>query len=241
MSSKQTKKPTEPEVQPEQNNTLALQYKAQALSLFTQTQFEILTEKVPPHALKKREDGYEYVASGWIKKKLFDAFGMDWNEEMLPIDGDKLYALKEDQQNNKPVRYIAVMLRVRANIRNPKTLEVITTLEKVGVGSQVWRNKMELGDAIKGAKTDALRNAAFDMGIGFNYKWDDEAELQKFDEKQKAKNGFAPPAESEPPTTLVGLITRSGLGIDELCAKLRITSVSEIKDFSDAWTKLSAT
>lgn len=243
--SKPTKVPTKPKskIIPAQND-LALKYDAMSLCVLSKAQFEILTEKVPPHALKKREDGYEYVASGWVKKKLFDAFGMDWSEELLPIDGDKMYLFKEDTQNGKTVRYISVMLQLHANVRNPKTLEIVATFEKVGVGSQVWRNKMELGDAIKGAKTDAIRNAAFDLGIGFNYKWDEEAEVNRHAEKQKAQNGFS---SQDAPQTLGEFLVRS-TGFDPALVSKVCLEVANVADPSDVeerfiaqvWAKLQS-
>lgn len=222
-------------VEPSNGNALALTYDTMPIKVFSKAQFEILTQKVPPHAMKQRDDGYYYVASGWIKHVLFQALGLDWDWEMLPIESGAMYSHRQRTEGNKPVDYIATTGRLTVRIRDPKSLNVVTTITKTGNGSQVWRAKMELGDAIKGSDTDALRNAAFKLGIASDYKWSDEDERKKYDDAQAILNNAT--KASEPitePGTVAELIQFAGMSLDELL------KIAEVKDFAELSSNLKA-
>ncbi len=238
-----------------ENGSALLVYDELPLPVLSQRQFEVLTQKTPPHAIKVREDGYKYVASGWIKHVLFQAFALDWDWEMLPIENGMYYALRQREEHSRrlgkmvKVDYVATIGRLTVRVRDAKTLKVIGEIRKTGVGSQVWRDKMELGDAIKGADTDALRNAAFKLGIAADYKWDDDAERVQYDQAQvilnHAVNAVMPgkPLEPHSLAEFIVAIDNLQLTLDEAAQKCGLASADALYELNEAqiaeaWAKI---
>ena len=240
-------------------------------------QMNLILGKTPEYALKKRPGRggktFTYVTYGYVVAKLNQAFGFDWDFKLMPNgSGDffKLTEVTEELWDNKKREFVPYMTRnisvygeLTVRIRNSKGV-VMTTITKPGVGSQNWEATVEYGDACKGAKSDALKVAAHELGIGLDLYWNDQAELDKFDKDADAAEEAAralaaanavqaaPPTptkfidQSTPPETpmelLVKSMTKFGLDGEHLTIKLgcnipELMSWDKVK-VSRAWDKL---
>lgn len=223
--------------------------------------FELLMQPPPQHAIKYRQGGgganYPYLKSGYVKLKLLQIFGLDRDFEVLPIDGNgAMYHLST--KDNKEVRvstgnptvmvYGRLTLRIHGTDKqgNP-TSDVIATIRSPGFGSVEWRDKQELGDAVKGAASDALKVCAYPLGpaLGLTLYWDDEAEWQNFENEQKLIAQAQQQATDRVPQTLVELISKAqskyGYDAQQLAVKLEVENIIMVKDFAAAWAKLGGT
>ncbi len=172
-------------------------------------QLELLTEPTPDYAIRVREDGFRYVKVGYVIDRLNKIFGYDWDFELLPyFNGSVVLITERDGVTN-----VTVCGQLTIRIRNPKTLEVITTICKTGIGSQDVRRKMEFGDAIKAARSDALKVAARPF-IGNDRYWDDLAELEAYERATM-------------PTTIAEMLSRAmseyGMTASDICELANIT------------------
>ena len=166
------------------------------MPIMNESQMSLILDKTPDYALKHRPGRggktFTYVTYGYVVAKLNQAFGFDWDFKLMPNgNGDyfKLTEVTEDLWDNKKrefvphiTRNISVYGELTVRIRNAKH-EIIATIVKPGVGSQNWESTVEYGDACKGAKSDALKVAAHELGIGLDLYWNDHAELREFEKK----------------------------------------------------------
>jgi len=161
-------------------------------------QMQIILGKTPTYAIKRRPgrggNTFKYVTYGYVVSMLNRAFGFDWDFQIKAgTNGEyfKLTEVTEDLWDNKKrafvpklTRNISVYGELTVRIRNSKGV-IISTITKPGVGSQNWEATIEFGDACKGAKSDALKVAAHELGIGLDLYWDDQAELSDWENEQK--------------------------------------------------------
>lgn len=210
-------------------------------------QLRMLTGQTPKWAVKTRQGrggkAFKYVPHGYVTDTLNKAFGFDWDLEITPISGDKLYAL-EIERDSKGVetRHIAVSGKLIVRVHTPKGVRTIT---KSGFGSQTWNATMELGDALKGARSDLVKTCAYQLGIALDLYWNERAELDEFVAGEIRKTESARIAEkltSGVPDNAILLLSRSmsefsmnGLQVAELCGitidNIMSASAEEIAEY----------
>jgi hypothetical protein len=170
------------------------------MKIMAQKQIEVLTAKTPAYAIKSRPGGggkvLRYVTHGYVTDQLNKAFGFDWDYKLLPVfDGSIAKQISIKTGYNKKTEediishYITVYGELTVRIHNPqKPAEVIATITKPGPGSSVWFPANAWGDALKSAKSDGLKVAAHELGIGLDLYWDDDAEFNKHSERNNGNN-----------------------------------------------------
>lgn len=222
----------------------ALEFKDMMQSVINAAQFEILRGKTPDYATLVRPDnGFKYVSHGYVRDQLNRAFGFDYDFRCLPVFNGKPYDVQVQQVKGAPVDNLVVLGELTVRIRNPKNAsEILTTIVKSDFGSQIWRNKMELGDALKAASSDAFKRCALGLGVANDLYWNDEEKFAQWEGDQKQQQTQAAEVLQREPTTLVELISKAqaihGLDATMLAAKLNVTSIVDVKDFSAAWKTL---
>lgn len=223
------------------------------MKIMTEHQIRILTTPTPKYAIKYREGPrhtlLKYIPHGYANDQLNKAFGFDWDYKLLPYFNGKVFHLETvtlgiDRKTSEPIvkRTIATYGELVIRIHNPnKPSEVIATVTKPGPGSSVWYPENELGDAIKSAASDGLKVAASKLGIGLDLYWDDDAEYQKFEEKNNQVDEVIDAiSENNKPETITELITQSnqkwGAKLPDLKSILGDSFMKEFKP--EMWDKL---
>ncbi len=171
-------------------------------SVMSEAQFSILSGRTPKHLIKHRPGKggkvFSYVPHGYVTAKLNQAFGFDWNFEVLPNGkGDYFSVMDEMATPNRnggtsiTNKAIIVMGRLTVRIRNPKNMiEVIATISKDSTGEKEFVPGMSWGGLIKSAESDAFKKAASRLGIALDLYWQDtdsDYEEQEDDLRKKAK------------------------------------------------------
>jgi hypothetical protein len=155
-------------------------------------QLAIMLNKTPAWAIKKRQGGggkiYTYVPHGYVTDTLNKAFGFDWDLILDPMFDGRMYAMEIEEITDKTGkvtktnRHMAVCGRLVIRVHDPeKPRELVTTITKSGFGSQLWLPAMELGDALKGARSDLLKTCAYQLGIALDLYWNERAEIADFE------------------------------------------------------------
>lgn len=155
--------------------------------------YKKLMEPPPPHAIRKRPDGYDYLSHGYVTLTLNEIFGFDWDHELLPMNGS-YYEYVSPEDAKLPTGNASVTVFGKLTIRihhfdqkgNPR---LVATITKTGFGSAEVRKKMERGDAVKAAQSDSRKVCAAQLGprLGLTLYWDDEAKQEEFEEKQRRR------------------------------------------------------
>ena len=167
------------------------------MPIMNSAQMKIILGKTPAYAIKRRPGRggktFKYVTYGYVVAMLNRAFGFDWDFQIKPGGNGEYFKLTEiieDLWDNKEKKFvprttrnISVYGELTVRIRNAKNV-IIATITKPGVGSQNWEATVEFGDACKGAKSDALKVAAHELGIGLDLYWDDQSELSDWENEQ---------------------------------------------------------
>ena len=174
--------------------TRNIQQKDIVNAVVSPSQLDILYGPIPKHALRKRPGRggmtFTYVPYGYVVDALNKAFGLDWDFKLLPYFNGEMFKLTIDDtldKNGKVVkttRNITVYGELTIRVHSTKSpYPVYTTIVKAGVGSQNWEATVEFGDAVKGAKSDAVKVAAHQVGIGLALYYDDSVELNAYENK----------------------------------------------------------
>lgn len=159
--------------------------------VMNEAQLRIVTGKTPDYAIRRRQGpggrSLSYVSHGYVTDQLNKAFGFDWDLEILPMANGMMYALENEHiidAKTKDVkaitRHVAVCGKLTVRIHDPKTLEVKATIVKSGFGSQIWLPTMELGDALKAARSDLIKTCATQLGVALDLYWNDQAEVEQY-------------------------------------------------------------
>lgn len=187
-------------------------------AIINEAQFNVLYGGTPAHAVFSRTGrggkDFRYIKHGYVTDMLNKAFGFGWSFILKPIGNGEMFILQIYDEvtgkGNKQVRDVAVYGELTANVYNPKTGAVIS-ITKGGMGSQRWEMGTEFGDALKGAQSDAKKNAAKELGIGLDLYYDDDAAIEQHEArvKQQAElvadmEAFNAPAWVEQAKTLRG-------------------------------------
>lgn len=229
--------------------------KAQILMpVMNDDQLSVLVSSTPQWAKKARQGPggkmYTYVPHGYVTDTLNKAFGFDWDLIVDPISGNKMYALEIEEivvldKNRKPsgeikvVRHVAVAGKLIIRVHDPKhPVNILATITKSGFGSQVWLPTMELGDALKAAKSDLLKVCAVQLGIALDLYYNEQAELNNWIEKETRKVEEVKQAEelkkvmSEEPKTAIMLLSRCqkdyGMSGDQLLKLIDVPDISAL-------------
>ncbi len=222
----------------------ALAFRDIIQAVVTQKHFEVLRGKTPAYAIKYREGGggqqLKYLPHGYVRDQLNKAFGFDWDFELMPIFGGQPFTLSAREEKNhgvmQTVSTVTVCGKMTVRVRNPKKLDdILTTIVKTEFGSQPWRDKMEFGDALKGASSDALKRCGLGLGIGLDLYYDDEAAEAKYNKRlaDAAAADLVAEAEKVPwPITLPAFIadaaSKYGFDAAKLCELLQLKNIMEL-------------
>lgn len=149
-------------------------------SVMSKAQFDVINGHTPAYAIKTRAGGagaiFRYVPHGYVRAKLNQAFGFDYDFKVLPNFAGMPYQIMErvEKKDEKSVQYLVVLGELTIRLRDPRDIrKIITTIVKQDFGSQAWRASMELGDALKAASSDALKRCGLGLGIALDLYFDD--------------------------------------------------------------------
>lgn len=156
-----------------------------------QNRFELLMTPPPPHAIRKRPDGYDYLPHGYVTTAMNQIFGFDWDHKLLPVFDGNIYQFIPADEAKLPTQNPCVVvfgeLNIRINRFKNGTHEVITTITKTGFGGAEVRKKMERADAVKAAQSDSRKVCAAQLGprLGLTLYYDDEAKIAEYEEQMQ--------------------------------------------------------
>lgn len=144
----------------------------------------ILTQKIPAHLIKEREQGkttLTYISGSTVIGILNQAFSHDWDwtveREWIESSQDKYDKYKNEYVPQSPIAHVRGTLTVRYK-NEDGTLSQIC---KTGHGSKVIIGGASEQDSIfKAASTDALKKAASMLGVGLQL-YRDENEINYFE------------------------------------------------------------
>jgi len=202
---------------------LALVTEAHELALggaLSNEQFQMLMTPPPAHAIKTRRGGggfYAYLTHGYVRLKLNQIFGSDWDHELLPVFNGEPYRLtpaadaRLKSGNPTLTVYGKLTIRVRGFQNGDVIREPLAVITKTAFGSQPWNDTIELGDALKGAQSDSLKVCARDLGpaLGLTLYWDEAAELESHAERLKQEETLRKIRESAAPQNVAALLSES--------------------------------
>lgn len=218
--------------------------------VFNDAQLNIILGRTPNYAIKKRVGPggkpLSYVPHGYVTDQLNKAFGFDWdlilnqtsNGSMYSLEIENIYKREGNKITNEVVgqmRHVVVTGQLVIRIHKPGSPVVVATITKSGFGSQQWLPSMELGDALKGARSDLLKTCAYLLGIALDLYWDDAAEFQEYQRRmtEKERADFEAQAMAEllakdkAPGNVVLLISRAAqefnMDLDDICLSAKVT------------------
>ncbi len=198
--------------------------------LIAEDKFNQLMQSPPDYAIQTRADGYPYLKHGYVRMKMIEIFGMDWDFEIMPVyQGEPYRHVPADKALSSPEGFMTFgKLTLRLNPLDSKGMPsweqpIVKVL--TGSGWASWRKSMPYGKAVNASESNAFRRCAFPLGpaLGLTLYWDDSAMYEQH---------------NAPPTTLPELWSRlkainKGIGLIE-AAKLLDCDVSELSDQFDA-------
>jgi hypothetical protein len=220
--------------------------------LLNPAQMRIIYNKTPEHAIKTRPGRggktFRYVPHGYVTDTLNKAFGFNWDFVLLPVFNGSIYQLSVSDEGGKvPMRNITVCGELTVRVRRGKEEVVI---RKTGIGSQNWESTVEFGDAVKGAKSDALKVAGSLLGIALDLYYNEEDaidEQQERKRKQREMQDLAEQAEKAIPDNVGSLLAKAkselNLSMQDVLTKLGVTfpqlASQSPEEFGASWAKLS--
>ena len=130
----------------------------------------ILTKPLPPAAIgdHPRIKGLNSIKPAFVVERLIEAFGNGgWDDSVTIVDRDShTETWNAGKPNEKTVKIFTA------------TVHLTFTIEKYGLHKENFGgcDNIDLGDALKGARTDALTKIASELGVGLDvYKSGREA------------------------------------------------------------------
>lgn len=116
-------------------------------------------QRTAPQYIQSREKGMKYVDVSYMTTALNLAALMDWSFEAVETRVDDMEEYDPKKKKNVIKKHISTLGRLTVHTTEGKTII------KEQWGSQVLKYKMEMGDAIKAATSDALKKCASMLGI----------------------------------------------------------------------------
>lgn len=162
--------------------TIAENFEDVVSSVINRAQFEILQGRTPKRYIKRRpgkgRKTFSYVPHGYVTAVLNKAFGFDWDFEIIPIDGEKLFLyMKGGQSGAKQKASVLVHGKLTVRIRGGKKgQEVLATIVKTSTGEKEEVKGMSWGSMLKSAESDAFKKSASRLGIALDLYWQDADE-----------------------------------------------------------------
>lgn len=226
-------------------------------------QLSIMLNKTPSWAVKQRQGGggkvYTYVPHGYVTDTLNKAFGFDWDLILDPMFDGRMYAMEIEEISDrsgkvtKTNRHMAICGHLTVRVHDPHTHAITATITKSGFGSQMWLPSMELGDALKGARSDLLKTCAYQLGIALDLYWNERAEINDFETAQREavqlvedEKKLGDLIKSGIPTNFATLLSKSnseyGFSGDDI-EKILDATLDEIMDyvpqeFASSWNSI---
>lgn len=147
--------------------------------VLNEAQFEILQGRTPKQYIKRRPGKggktFSYVPHGYVTAVLNKAFGFDWDFEIVPIDGEKLFLyMKGGVSGGKQKASMLVHGKLTVRIREKK--KILATIVKTSTGEKEEVKGMSWGSLLKSAESDAFKKAASRLGIALDLYWQDADE-----------------------------------------------------------------
>jgi len=182
--------------------------------------FALLMQPPPSYAIKMRDGGegraYPYLKHGYVRLKLIEIFGMDWDFEILPVYSGEPYRLIPPEGNKSTDLSVMVFgrlsLRIRPLDEHGQSL-ISQPIVKVlsASGSAEWRKKQRFGFVVSAAESTALRRCAMPLGpaFGLTLYWDDEAMLEDHMEKQRTQVDLQREIANLPPKSIAELLSKA--------------------------------
>lgn len=159
---------------------VALQFTDVVQSVINEAQFAILQGRTPKKYIKKRPGKggktFSYVPHGYVTAVLNKAFGFDWDWEIIPVEGQKLFLYMEGgHSGSKQKASILVHGKLTVRIHDKKG-KTIATITKTSTGEKEEITSMSWGSLVKSAESDAFKKAASRLGIALDLYWQDADE-----------------------------------------------------------------
>ncbi len=205
--------------------------------------------KTPEHAIKFRPGpgggSLAYVPHGFVEFRLNKVFGGDWDIEPMPVFNGSVFHLQSfdvvNKAGKKSVNHsVTVCCKLTIRVRDPKTMEVVTTITKTEFGSAWWYPENEFGDALKSAESDALKRCGLRLGIALDLYYNDDRAREETATRKEASRKLAEEVKeaklrkqrATAPASVPDLILRAketyGVALKELLALLyQETKVTE--------------
>lgn len=217
------------------------------------TKFQELMTPPPAYAIQTRPDGYPYLKHGYVRLKMLEIFGMDWDFEILPVYNNQPYQLiPPDDKMATPASVITfgkLTLRLNPLDNNGKPMLEHPMVKVIsGSGTADWRRKMPFGKAINAAESSTFRRCAMPLGpaLGLTLYWNDDAMFEEHEKSERVKrenaNLLARMQEDAIPTSLKELWERTGLNVVTAAPILgcEITEVAQKfkDDPNEVWSTL---
>lgn len=164
-------------------------------SVMTRAQFEILSGRTPKNVIQHRKGKggktFAYVPHGYVTKKLNEAFGFDWDFEILQDGQGNWFTVMPETSvkgsSGKPIpraESFIVVGRLIVRLHSPNDPSVIlATITKTCTGEKECVPGMTWGAHIKSAEADALKKCAARLGVALDLYWAD-AEQDLLDNPQ---------------------------------------------------------
>jgi len=213
--------------------------------------FELLMQPPPKYAIKSRPGGdgaqYPYLKHGYIKLKLTQIFGLDWDFELLPVFSGEPYRLTPAADSRVVTRNptLTTFGRLTVRVRNLTDGRVMIEKRITGFGSCEWKNTQEIGDALKNAHSDNIKVCAAPLGpaLGLTLYWDDEAMVDDHTERERKQTELDDLKRLMPPSSIAQLLQRAAsnwqISAPDICNTLACNIYELMKmNPTDAWQKL---
>ena len=159
---------------------VAVEFTDVVQSVINDAQFAILQGRTPKRYIKSRPGKggkrFSYVPHGYVTAVLNKAFGFDWDFEIVPIDGEKLFLYMEGgASGTKQNPSVLVHGKLTVRIRDRKG-KLIATIVKTSTGEKESVKNMSWGAMAKSAESDAFKKSASRLGIALDLYWQDADE-----------------------------------------------------------------
>ncbi len=165
-----------------QNSEMAIKKFEDVVSgVINEAQFDILRGRTPKRFIKTRPGKggktFSYVPHGYVAAVLNKAFGFDWDFELIPIDGSRLFLYMEGKTSgDKQNASVLVHGKLTVRIHDKKGTKLLATIVKTSTGEKESVKNMSWGSLVKSAESDAFKKAASRLGIALDLYWQDADE-----------------------------------------------------------------
>lgn len=159
-------------------------FKGMVATVMNEAQYRILRGRTPREFVKQKPGRggrfQEYVEHGYVTSVLNDAFGWEWDLNILDIEPGKKYLrvpAEPGVDTNRPRDEIVVCVELVVKIHDPEDKRtVIATIRKTDFGrAEVLKGQL-IGDAMRSAVSTGMKRAAARLGVALDLYWKDSGE-----------------------------------------------------------------